>query len=65
MNTSCYVKMNNNTPPLKTNKRKRDKLTLFNTYICRIHDNDKTICNIYECTGVKMNLFKERSVYCK
>ena len=41
-----------------TFKRKRNdiqqippKRIKYNTYICDIHDNDKNICDIYECNG--------------
>lgn len=46
----------------KNNKRKHNQVTIFNRYICVIHNHDKNICDIYECSGTsKINTFSELS----
>lgn len=48
----------------KNNKKR--KLTTYMGYVCIVHDHDKNICNIYECSGVKNILSLSRDVsYCK
>jgi hypothetical protein len=39
-------------PELNHQHPKKEK-TEDNSYFCILHDNDRTICGIYECSGVR------------
>lgn len=37
--------------------------TVIQSYRCNIHDNDKTICEIYECPGGRCEINKDQCEY--
>jgi len=46
---------------INSNNNKKRKIT--NSYICTIHNNDKTICLIYQCNGINKLVYNDKNNY--